>query len=110
MELKELIGVSRYLEEDCYCPGEIYERNAIFYEVFNKEDECLLLAENFINILVKCKDNLLLFVKDVDDNGVGNSEKIIDAWKYKDTENNIKNFKAFMKDPDHADRDFKIER
>lgn len=32
--------MERFLREDCYCPGEIYDLSGLFYIYYTEEDEC----------------------------------------------------------------------
>lgn len=38
--------MGRYLREDCYCPGEIYDSTGFFYRVYGTDEECTLLAKS----------------------------------------------------------------
>jgi hypothetical protein len=40
MKLGEIKDMSRYLENDCYCTGEIYDPSGFFYRVYDSEMEC----------------------------------------------------------------------
>lgn len=44
MKLKAIANMEHYLEHECYCPGEIYDRTGIFYQVFDPDTECHLLC------------------------------------------------------------------
>ena len=37
--------MERYLQEDCYCPYEIYEPTGFFFELFYPDYECLLVKQ-----------------------------------------------------------------
>lgn len=43
--LSSVIGVTDYLEHECYCPGEIYETNGIFFLVFEPSDACTVIDD-----------------------------------------------------------------
>ena len=45
MKLKDIADMKEYLENRCYCPGEIYDMTGLFYQVFSAETECRLLCE-----------------------------------------------------------------
>lgn len=38
-------GVTGYLETGCYCPGEVYETNGVFFLVFDPSDECTVISD-----------------------------------------------------------------
>lgn len=41
MKLGEIhADIERYLMEDCYCPGEIYDTSGFFYQIFTIDDTC----------------------------------------------------------------------
>lgn len=52
MKLKDIKDVERYLKEDCYCPGEIYSFDGFFYQLFDAEDSCKLIAESDDKVVV----------------------------------------------------------
>lgn len=90
MKLKELHkGIGRYLVEDCYCSGEIYESNGIFFNVFDVLDDCKFLCKSddkldiipFISCI--CKDKILVF-------SINTDNEISDSVQYPATENNMK--------------------
>jgi len=113
MKIKELHeDIERYLEEDCYCPNEIYGTDGFGYRLHYADDECFKFVEgdNFITCITEYAFNekmdkpmiLVFFVKD---------EKIIDAVEYDATENNIKGFENYIKDgkkftEDHFNKDW----
>lgn len=81
--------MERYLEYDCYCPGEIYDTSGFFFQVFKPEDECKEISrgadyrdpEDTV-ITVVCKNQLINFwVRE---------DKITEAERYDATENNIR--------------------
>ena len=81
--------MERYLEHDCYCPGEIYDVSGFFFQVFNADEECkeLYRGTDFRNpdetiITVICRNQLINFwVRE---------DKITEAERYDATENNIR--------------------
>lgn len=85
--------MERYLEEDCYCPGEIYEVNGFFYLVFTVEDECRLIerSEDMTAVIATTqsggqdlpKPQAIIFWHDEGDG------RIIDAQRVDATENNV---------------------
>ena len=81
--------MERYLEYDCYCPGEIYDASGFFFQVFKPEDECKEISrgadyrdpEDTV-ITVVCKNQLINFwVRE---------DKFTGAERYDATENNIR--------------------
>lgn len=101
MELRELHpDMERYLEEDCYCPGEIYDVTGFFFQTFKGEEKCQYVGEgkskdpdrDAIIKCVICRNQLLNFWIDVVRNQVYNAER------YDATENNIKFMQKFLAD------------
>ena len=45
MKLKDIADMEDYLENRCYCPYEIYDMTGFFFNCFEPEVECELLAE-----------------------------------------------------------------
>ena len=81
--------IERYLENDCYLPGEIYDVSGFFFQVFKAEEECkeLYRGVDFRNpedtiITVVCRDQLINFW--------AREEKITGAERYDATENNMR--------------------
>lgn len=89
MKLKEIANMEKYLQEDCYCPGEIYDMSGLFFQVFKADEECRLLVNGKTRTkdqtitCVLCRDQILNFWIDSDN-------KIVSAERYDATENNIK--------------------
>ena len=81
--------VERYLENDCYCPGEIYDVSGFFFQVFKADEECKEISRgvDYRNpddtvITVVCRNQLINFwVRD---------DKITGAERYDATEHNIR--------------------
>jgi len=81
--------IERYLYEDCYCPGEIYDTTGFFFQVFKADEECVEVYRGIdfskpdvTVITVTCRDQLINFwVRD---------DKVYFAERYDATENNIK--------------------
>jgi len=94
-EVKKLCDVHpdmrRYLEEDCYCPHEIYDLSGFFYQLFYPEAECKVIAQtDDITTVVACgfnddKDPQCIVFWHDDDSG-----RIVDAARVDATENNIR--------------------
>ncbi len=83
--------IERYLEHDCYCPGEIYSFDGFFYLVFNPDEECIKLGETDCAIYCVSRDQVLCFYKD------DSKQKIEDSLRYDATENNLKITKEIIK-------------
>lgn len=86
MTLKEIANMEEFLENDCYCPGEIYDCTGFFFQVFDAEDTCKLLLKGSYKgedvTAVICKNQIICF-------WIENNTKIIDAVRYDATENNV---------------------
>ena len=89
MQLKDTANMEKYLEEDCYCPGEIYDVSGFFFQVFKVDEECRLLtygkskdSDNTITCVV-CKDQIINF-------WINPNNEIVAAERYDATKNNIK--------------------
>ena len=91
MKLGDIHDMERYLSEDCYCPGEIYDISGFFYEIFKADDECVLIAESEGMTAVvatgkhESRPQAIMFWHD-DDETPG---RIVDAQRVDATENNI---------------------
>lgn len=94
MKFKEVHeDMERYLQEDCYCPGEIYGVDGFFFHVFTVEDECCLIerSEDMTAIVATTqrggkelpRPQAIMFWHDEGDG------KIIDARRVDATENNV---------------------
>lgn len=98
MKLKDILNMEEYLQNDCYCPNEIYDGGGFFYQLFYADDECKLLGKTKHDsqyykdcYIVLCKDQIIAF-------GFDENEKINFAERYDATENNIKLFKSVIED------------
>ena len=88
--LGEIEDMERFLADDCYCPGEIYDTTGFFCQIFSVEDECALIARSDgMTAVVVTSDatrpQAIIFWHD-DDEKPG---RIIDAQRVDATENNI---------------------
>lgn len=90
MKIKELHkDVERYLNQDCYCPNEIYSCDGFFYQYFYEDQECEKIGENAEYVCCVAhpdrdetsKPQLIFFSIDGD--------KCFDAVRYDATQNNI---------------------
>lgn len=90
MKIKELHNdITRYLENDCYCPNEIYDTSGFFYRLFYSNDECQRLTETEDFIACLNKDQMIIFWKE--------ESRIIDAVRYDATYNNVSGLFNFIK-------------
>ena len=91
MKLGDIPDMERYLAEDCYCPGEIYDITGFFYQVFSVDDECVPIeqSDGMTAVVVTSKHTsspqAIMFWHD-DDEMPG---RIVDAQRVDATENNI---------------------
>ena len=81
--------IERYLENDCYCPGEIYDVSGFFFQVFRADEECKEISRgvDYRNpddtvITVVCRNQLINFWV--------RGDQITEAERYDATENNIR--------------------
>lgn len=96
MQLKDLHpDVSRYLEEDCYCPHEIYDTTGFFAMLFHFDFPCELLVKG--KRIVSC---IATKVNSMEESEPKNTQiinfhmnesgdKIDDAFRIDVTQNNI---------------------
>ncbi|MCQ2978253.1 MAG: hypothetical protein MJ245_00450 [Clostridia bacterium] len=97
-QLKDIYDMEYYLQNECYCPGEIYSFDGFFYQIFDKEDKCEFIGKrgndniltngdySLICVVAEHKDyTQLLMVCANEDTG-----KIGDIIRVDPTENNIK--------------------
>lgn len=93
MQLKDIANMEEYLENDCYCPGEIYDSTGFFFQVFNAEDACKLLLRGSYKgedvTAVICKNQIICF-------WIENNKKIVNAERYDATENNVSEIVAVL--------------
>ena len=91
--LGDIPDMERYLAEDCYCPGEIYDISGFFFEIFKADDECVLIAESEGMTAVvarsgtfdNSKPQAIMFWHDDDDR----PGRIIAAQRIDATDNNL---------------------
>lgn len=93
MTLKEIANMEEFLENDCYCPGEIYDTSGFFFQIFSAEDSCTLLVKGTYKdddvTAVICKNQILCF-------WIENNKKIVGAVRYDATENNVSEIIAIL--------------
>ena len=88
--LGDIEDMERFLAEDCYCPGEIYDTTGFFCQIFSVEDECVPIerSDGMTAVVVTSdatRPQAIIFWHD-DDEKPG---RIIDAQRVDATENNI---------------------
>ena len=91
-KLGDIKDMGRYLQEDCYCPGEIYSPDGFFFEIFSVNNECKVIEENEGKIAVVVRDQAIIFWRDGDVPG-----RIIAAQRIDATENNIGILKSVVR-------------
>ena len=92
----------RYLEEDCYCPGEIYDISGFSYQLFSPNHRCQVFATSKERIAVIAKSSetsypqLIMFWHDDEEK----PDKIVAAQRVDATKNNIEIFKKIISKAD----------
>lgn len=85
--------MERFLQEDCYCPNEIYGIDGLFFMLFTKDDECTLIEQSDKRAAVICvtsngeaidEPQAVIVWYDGD-----TSDRVIDAQRVDATENNV---------------------
>ena len=104
METRRLADVhpdmERFLEEDCYCPNEIYDVSGFFYQLFYPDTECGIVTQTEdASVVVACgarqdRPQCIYFWHD------DGSGRIVDAQRVDATENNI----GLLRDLAHGKR------
>lgn len=102
MILKDILDMENYLNERCYCPGEIYSTDGFFYQLFRAGAKCyeigrcneknnILSKLPFIAVISNSTDDItqLLII-------MYEKEKIVDIVRFDATENNIKLIKEII--------------
>lgn len=101
MKLKDVADMETYLAERAYCPGEIYDTTGFFYQIYDPEEECELIAKSEcgsgVCVAVRPKKlkgetkehRLQLVVINVDTK----ENKVVDTVSFDATDNNIKGIK-----------------
>lgn len=98
-QLKDVLNMTDYLQNDCYCEGEIYSQDGFFFQVFEPEAECKVLGSaNKVQALFVvataeeegAKPSLLaIFVNE-------DGKTIDDITRFDATDNNIRLAKEFI--------------
>lgn len=94
MQLKDIADMEEYLANRCYCPGEIYDMNGFFFQIFKPEEDCLIVAQgeshgsdNHVTCVI-CRDQIINF-------WINSDDQIVGAERYDATEHNIKQLKDY---------------
>lgn len=98
MKLKQIVNMKYYLEKECYCPGEIYDRTGIFYQVFDPDTECHLLCSGcrgpihgiFVIATANKESNPQIIYIDIKD------KKVSDCIRFDATKHNMEEILRFM--------------
>ena len=92
--------MERYLAEDCYCPGEVYDLTGFFYEIFDVEDEVELVERSAVKTAVvrstgkdEDRPQAVLFWHD-DDRRPG---RIVEAQRIDATKNNVELLRSIVR-------------
>ena len=100
MKLKDIhADIERYLEEDCYCPNEVYSVDGFFYQIVYADAKCELLGK----YISKEADDVYLVASENSEkepillNIWCKNEKVVSMERYELTENNIVGMKNFWK-------------
>lgn len=93
--------MERFLREDCYCPGEIYDLSGFFFRVYKVSDECRLIerSEDRTAVIAMThrggeklsKPQAIMFWHDCGDG------LIVDAQRVDATENNVGILRAIVR-------------
>lgn len=98
MQLKDIANMEEFLENNCYCPGEIYDMTGFFYQVFSPDTECKLFCEGCCGsihgkfVIAKAEEEYnpqIIYIEITDD-------KVDSLLRIDATENNMTQIKGFM--------------
>lgn len=93
----------RYLQNDCYCPGEIYDQGGFSFIAYDADDDCVVVEQNEDMSVVVCprpssssdydssdwsNAQVILFWHD-DVDGDNPEHRIVDATRFDATDNNV---------------------
>lgn len=113
MKIRDLHNdIERYLEQDCYCPNEIYGTDGFGYRLHYANDECEKMVEtdDFVACITEYsfgekrdKPMMLVFFKE--------ENRICDDVRYDATENNVSGLLNYVKTgkkftEDHFDKNW----
>jgi len=98
MKLKEIANMEHYLENECYCPGEIYDMTGFFFQIFDPDTECRLLCSGsrgaihgkFVIATENEKSNPQIIYIEIED------EKVSSCIRIDATKHNIEEILRFM--------------
>jgi len=99
MILKEVHkDISRYLEEDCYCPNEVYSPDGFFFVIIYDDAECKLIdtfernGDTIYFVATYDSRNNLYLV-----NIWVNNDRVMNMERYEISKQNIREITAFFK-------------
>lgn len=85
--------IARYLAQDCYCPGEVYDPDGFFFTVYSPNDECepirLSSERSAVIVLTACGKELKLPKALIFWHDEKPFDRIVDAQQVDATENNV---------------------
>ena len=98
MKLKEIANMENYLENECYCPGEIYDMTGFFFQVFDPDTECRLLCSGsrgaihgkFVIATANENSNPQIIYIEIED------EKVTSCTRIDATVHNMQEINSFM--------------
>lgn len=98
MKLKDIADMEDYLNDRCYCPGEIYDMTGFFYQVFTPDTECTRLCKGsrgsvhgeFVIAQANDKTEPQIIYIETDD------DKVIDCIRIDATEHNVVQILFFL--------------
>lgn len=108
--------VTRYLENDCYCPYEVYSFDGFGYMMFGPETKCRVICQNDKMVSAVCRAwegmegseeseehqvQVVTFFKSKED-----PSSIVDSIRFDATENNISLISKIINDEDTEDMKF----
>lgn len=99
MKLQDIADMKDYLENRCYCPYEIYDMTGFFYQLFEPETECTVLAEGERGAV----HGTFVLAKEDDDSKlqiiyIEHKDNIVDTCvRFDATKNNIDQVLKFMR-------------
>ena len=103
--------MKRYLEEDCYCPGEIYGLSGLGYQIYTIDTKCQLILQNDRRTAVIARTSnssdpqVIVFWHD----DLDSPQKIIEARRIDATINNVEVAKSVVNSYDNFYKPDKID-
>lgn len=98
--------MGRFLREDCYCPGEIYDLSGFFFVCYTEDDECRLIGSREDKLAVVLTTRGGGREDDRPQAVVFHLEggRVVDARRVDATENNVWILRALIKGEDTEGR------